>query len=173
LPRPLALIIHLLFIFHAASSAALLAAAPSDCLSRPCPWTAPAAPLVSVRLAMLVRTCGRVLRPPPLGPRRSAAPLCRASCARCSVPSAALAGGAFGRVGHACCVCVCVLVCLVCLFKGVYGTFVMAVPLVPRLFPAPLCGPPRGRHQGWLSCRTTELSEFCVATAATRSHFVF
>jgi hypothetical protein len=40
-------------------------------------------------------------------------------------------------------------------------------------FPAPLRGPPRGLRRGWLSCRTAELSEFCVATAATRSHFVF
>jgi hypothetical protein len=42
----------------------------------------------------------------PLGPRQSAAPLCCASCALCSVPIAALAGGAFVRAGHACCVCV-------------------------------------------------------------------
>jgi hypothetical protein len=112
---------------------------------------------------MLVRTCGRVLRPRPC-----AAPPVR--CARFrALPLLAAPSGVLDTRA----VCVCVLVCLVCLFKGVYGTFVMAVPLVPRLFPAPLCGPPRGRHQGWLSCRTTELSEFCVATAATRSHFVF
>jgi hypothetical protein len=52
---------------------------------------------------------------PPLGPRHSAAPFL--PCLLCAVlgSSAALAGGAFVRAWHACCVCVCVRLCLGCL----------------------------------------------------------
>jgi hypothetical protein len=75
-------------------------------------WT-PACPACPVYCAFDLRLAGNVGAN--LWPRPSTAPLCRASCALCSVPSAAPAGGAFGRAGHACCVCVrarvtCVLV---------------------------------------------------------------
>jgi hypothetical protein len=108
----------------------LLLAAPS--------WPRPSGRAAFSCRAFCGRACGpRLKRPrpstPPSGPRHSAALLCCASCALCSVPCAALACGAFVRAGRACCVCVRARVSL-CLPNGVYGASVMAVPLVPRLF---------------------------------------